>query len=110
MVETTGTIGEPTADASEFSEYKYCPECEEEVAPVWDGELGAMYCPDCQSETIYKPLYLFEVTRHVWKYCTVLAGSAEEAKDMAEEDGDWEESPDYDETAGEANLGGGTLR
>lgn len=111
MVETTDTNfidewNQPPVDATgrSITEYKYCPECEEEVEPVII-EDGA-FCPDCDGETIYKPLYQFEVTRHVWKYCMVLAGSAEEASDIAEEDGDWEESPDYDETVREANWGG----
>ncbi len=95
----------PPVDAMgrSITEYDYCPECEEKVEPVInDGIPG---CPDCDEPTIYKPLYRYEVTRHVWKYCTVEAGSADEASDIAEEDGDWEESPDYDETVGEANLG-----
>lgn len=94
------------ASGRSMAEYDYCPECEEKVEPVFKGI--AAYCPDCDEPTIYKPLYRYEVTRHVWKYCTVLAGSAEEAREIAEQEGEWEESPDFDETCSEANLGRGT--
>ncbi len=110
MVETTDTNSiddwnQPPVDADgrSITEYDYCPLCEEKVDPII--EDGHTYCPDCDGETIYKPFYRFEVTRHVWKYCTVLAGSAEEAKDIAEDDGDWEESPDYEETVERASRG-----
>ena len=94
MVETT----EPPVDADgrAITEDDYCPECEEKVEPVIV-DFDA-YCPDCDGETIYKPFYRYEVTRHVWKYCTVLAGDPEEAKTVADDDGDWEESPDCEET------------
>ena len=101
MVETTDTPVD--AYGRSIAEYKYCLECEEEVEPVIV-DFDAL-CPYCDGETIYKPLYRYEVTRHIWKYCTVLAGDTEEAKDLAEEDGEWEESPDYDETVNELNLG-----
>lgn len=92
------------------TEYDFCPECDEKVEPVpsGTGHLAgiAWHCPDCETPTIYKPLYRFEVTRHVWKYCTVEAGDKQEASDIADDEGEWEESPDYDDTVGEANLGG----
>ena len=96
---------EKTTDTNRsITEYDYCPLCEEKVDPLI--EDAAAYCPDCDTLTIYKPLYRFEVTRHVWKYCTVEAGDADEASTIADDEGEWEESPDYDETVGEANLGG----
>ena len=111
MVETTDTNfiddwNQPPVDdmGRSLTEYDYCPVCEEKVDPVIDGGLAV--CPYCGGDNIYKPLYRYEVTRHVWKYCTVLAGDSEEAKTIAEQDGEWEESPDYEETVGEANLVG----
>jgi len=42
-------------------------------------------------------LPIYKVTRHVWKWITVGTNDATDASRVAEEDGDWEESPDYDE-------------